>query len=104
MCNVRLFLFQTALASGAAPGLLPFAAVEARGVESRRPLPDLATNRGLGVALVEGPAGAAVEAAGPLSPNFDGAVVVAPLAARKVLLTETGLKDAVFFTVDDVRR
>lgn len=38
-----------------------------------------------------------------LSPSFEGAAGVAPFAARKVLLTETGLKEVGFFTADAVR-
>ena len=38
-----------------------------------------------------------------LSPSFAGVAGVGPLAARKVLLTATGLKDIGFFTVDAVR-
>jgi len=83
--------------------LPPFAAAEVRGAESRRPLPDFATSRGLVAAVVEGPVWATADPAGPLSPGFEGVAVVAPLAARKVLLTDTGLKDASFFTVDVVR-
>jgi len=87
------------------PPLPPFVAVEALGAESRSPLPDFATNRGLGAALLEeSPVGAVVEPAAPLSPSFEGVAGVDPLAARNVLLTDTGLKDANFFTVDAVRR
>lgn len=82
----------------------PLAAVDVLGAESRSPLPDFATKRGLGAALIEErPAGAAVDPAAPFSPNLAGAGGVAPFAARKVLLTETGLNEANFFTVDAVR-
>jgi hypothetical protein len=99
-CNVRLFLFHTALASGAAPAFPPFPVEDDRGAESRRPLPVFATKRGLGAARVEDVC-AGVLGAG-LSPGF-GAVEVAPFAARKVLFTETGLKEVNFLIVDAVR-
>lgn len=99
-CNSRLFLFQTALASGAAPGTPPLAEEEVRGLESRTPLADLATRRGRDTAVKEEVCDVAVAA---LSPSFEGVAEVAPLAARKVLLTETGLKDANFFMVEVVR-
>lgn len=98
--DLRLFLFQTALASGAAPGFPPLADVAVRGEESRTPLADLATSRGRD-AVVE--VVWDVVAAAALSPSFEGVADVAPLAARKVLLTDTGLKDANFFTVEVVR-
>jgi hypothetical protein len=94
-------LFHTAFASGAAPGFPPFAAVEVRGAESRRPLPDFATNRGL-AAVLKAP-GWAAAAVAALSPSFEGVAGVAPFAARKVLLTDTGLNDVGFFTADAVR-
>jgi hypothetical protein len=83
--------------------LPPFPAEDDRGVESRRPLPVLATNRGLGAARFVGPACAVVVLVAGLSPSFEGVAEVAPLAARKVLLTDTGLNEAGFFTVDAVR-
>lgn len=101
--DIRLFLFQTALASGVEPAFPPLAVVALRGAESRKPLPDFATNLGLAPVLVEGPTWVVVDGAVPLSPSFEGAAAVAPLAARKVLFTETGLKDANFFTVDAER-
>jgi len=99
-----LFLFHTALASGAPPAFPPFAAVEERGPASRRTLPDFATSRGLRVELAEGPVGAVADPDAGFSPSFDGAAGVVPLAARNVLLTETGLKEANFFTVVDPER
>lgn len=100
-CYIRLFLFHTAFASGAAPAFPPFGVVAVRGAESRRPLPDFATSRGLGVEDVRGAAGSEVEPVAPLSPSFTG---VAPLAARKVLLTDTALKVVGFLTVEVVRK
>jgi hypothetical protein len=98
-CYSRLFLFQTALASGAAPGIPPFANADVRGLESRTPLADFATSRGLDTAVNEGVCDVAVAA---LSPGF-GVAEAAPLAARKVLLTETVLNDVGFFMVEAVR-
>lgn len=106
MCNIRLFLFHTALASGAPPAFPPFAVVEARGVESRRPLPDFATNLGFGVVEVEAvkAVGAVLEAAGPLSPTFDGTAAVEAFDAKNVLFTETALKEGTgFLRVEVVR-
>jgi hypothetical protein len=102
MCNLRLFLFHTALASGAPPGFPPFAVVESRGVASRSPLPDFATNRGLGVDEVEAVkvVGAVAETVGPLSPTFDGTTVVEAFDAKNVLFTETALKEVGFFTAE----
>jgi len=102
--GLRLFLFHTALASGAPPALPPFAVADERGPASRRTLPDFATSRGLGVELAEGPAGVEADPVTTFSPSFDGAAGVAPLEARNVLLTETGLKEANFFTVVDPER
>ena len=81
------------------PAFPPFPAEEDRGTESRKLLPVFAINRGLGAARVEGVCAGALVAG--LSPGFG--VVVAPLAARNVLFTDTGLKDANFFIVEVVR-
>lgn len=81
----------------------PFPAEDDRGVESRRPLPVFATSRGLGAARVDGPICAVVALVAGLSPSFEGVAEVAPFAARKVLLTDTGLNDVNFFTLDAVR-
>jgi hypothetical protein len=91
-------LFQTALASGAEPGVFPFADADVLGLESRTPLADFATSRGLDAAVK----GDCDVAGATLSPSF-GVAEVAPLAARKVLLTETVLKDMGFFMVEEVR-
>jgi len=101
---LRLFLFHTALASGAPPAFPPLAVVEERGPASRRTLPDFATSRGFRVELAEGPAGVVDDPGAGFSPSFEGTVGVAPLAARNVLLTETGLKEANFFTAVDPER
>ena len=90
-------MFHTTLASGA-PGFPPLAASAVLADESRSPLPDLATNRGLNDK--EAPLGAAAGVA-VLSPSLDGVAVA--LAARNFLFTDTGLNDANFFTVDAVR-
>jgi hypothetical protein len=74
--------------------------VALRGEESRRPLPDFATNRGRAGAVVKGPGCAAVVPVAGFSPGFKGEAVVVPLAARNVLFTETGLKEVNFLTVD----
>lgn len=106
MCNLRLFLFHTALASGAPPAFPPFAVVEARGVESRRLLPVFATNLGLGVDDVEAVkvVGAVVETVGPLSPSFDGVTAVEAFDAKNVLFTETALKEGTGFLTAEVDR
>jgi hypothetical protein len=98
--NLRLFLFQTAFGSGAAP-LVPFTPAEDL---ATRPEPDLATKRGRAAVRDMVPAGdARVDEAVDLSATFEGALVEAPLAARKVLLTETGLNEAGFLTDEEVR-
>lgn len=103
LIHLRLFLFHTALGSGAEPGFTPLAEADERGAESRSPLPVFATRRGLGVADTEGPAWTAAEPATDLfSPNFDGAVPVAPFDARNVLFTVTALKDVGFLTIEAV--
>lgn len=103
MCNVRLFLFHTALASGAPPGFTPLAAAAVLGELSRRPLPDFATNRGRAPRVAVDPARMGEGPVAGFSPSFEGAAVEAPLDARKVLFTETGLNDANFFTADAER-
>lgn len=95
-------MFHTALASGVA-GLPPLAGVELRGEESRRPLPVFATSRGRFGAAVDCPVRVAVAPVADLSPSFEGTVGAAPFAARNVLFTDTGLKEASFLTVDVVR-
>ena len=97
-------MFHTALASGAPPAFPPLAAVEERGPASRSTLPDFATSRGLGVEFAEGPAVVVAEPLPDFSPSFDGAAGTVPLAARNVLLTETGLNEANFLTVVDPER
>ena len=52
MSLLRRFLFQTKLGSGVDPLLFP--EPDVRGVESRNPLPVLATNRGLEVCCGDG--------------------------------------------------
>lgn len=106
MCNLRLFLFHTALASGAPPAFPPFAVVEARGVESRRPLPDFATNLGFGVVDDEAVnvVGAVVETAGLFSPTFEGVAAVEDFDAKNVLFTETALKEGTGFLIVEVDR
>lgn len=101
--HLRRFLFHTALASGVDPIFPPFAAAEVRGAESLRPEPVFATRRGLGADKVKGAAGSAAEPATPFSPGFAVTVPVAPLAAKKVLLTETALNDFGLLTVEAVR-
>jgi hypothetical protein len=101
VCNLRRFLFHTALASGAPPGFPPLAALAARGVESRRPLPLFATNRGFCAEdEADKVAGVEVEAAGPFSPSFEGAAAVEAFDARKVLFTETALKEVGLLTAE----
>lgn len=99
MAGLRLFLFHTALGSGAAP-LPPLTPVEDLEIS-----PDgaLAIRRGLAAARDELPGVDAPDAAGDLSFPFEGALVEPPLAARKVLFTETALKEAGFLTDDEFR-
>lgn len=101
--DVRLFLFHTALGSGAEAGFPPFTP-DNRGPESRAPLPIFATNRGLGADSVAEPWwGGVLEPVFDLSATFVVLIGVAALDARKVLLTETALKVAGFLTDDPVR-
>lgn len=106
-CNLRLFLFHTALASGAPPDFPPLPVVEFRGVESRRPLTVFATNLGFGVDELEAVkvVGAVVESAGLLSLTLEGVAAVEAFEAKKVLFTETALKEgAGFLTVEADRK
>lgn len=97
----RLFLFHTALGSGAGADFPPFALAE---VFAIKPLPDLATSRGRGVAVDAVPCAATRPApVAGLSLGFEGPVAGAPLDARKVLFTDTDLKDVGFLTVEEVR-
>lgn len=100
--NVRRFLFQTALASGA-PLFPPFMPSDDFAAASRRPLPVFATSRGRNVDDA-GPAGVVVEDKDIFSPILDGVVVPEAFAARKVLFTDTDLKDANFLTLESVRK
>ena len=100
--DIRLFLFHTALASGAEAGFPPFAP-DNRGPESRVPLPVFATNRGLDADGVPEPGGGVLEPDFDLSLTFVVLEGIAALDARKVLLTETALKVAGFLTDDVVR-
>lgn len=97
--GLRLFLFHTALGSGAVP-LPPL-----RPAEDLEISPDgaLAIRRGLAAARDALPGVDAPDPAADLSFPFKGAFVEAPLAARKVLLTETALKEVGFLTDDEVR-
>ena len=100
--NLRLFLFQTALASGAIPGFPPFVTAEARVIESRSLLPLFAINLGLAGTGDELPK-LGVELA-DFSPGFEGGAEMDPgRVAKNVLFTETGLNDVIFLTVDPVR-
>jgi hypothetical protein len=101
--HIRLFLFQTAFPSGAAPEPPPFAAAEVRGLESRRLLPVFATSRGLGPPRTAGGELVAGVLTVPFSPALAIVPPAAPFAARKVLLTETALKVVGFLRVDAVR-
>lgn len=101
--DLRRFLFHTAFPSGATPDF-PLATDENLGTESRMPLPVFATSLGFEADSAD-PPGSDELSAWPedaLSPILDATVPAAPLAARKVLLTETALKVAGFLTVDDV--
>lgn len=100
--DVRLFLFHTALASGAAGGLPPFTP-DSRWPESRVPEPVFATNRGLDTDSVADPVGGVLEPDFALSLTFAVLVGAVALDARKVLLTETALKVAGFLTEDAAR-
>lgn len=95
--NPRLFLFQTALPSGAGR---PFWVRE--DLEASRSMPPLfATSLGFGVA--EALVGVAAEDTGVVgfSPTLGAPVLEVALDAKKVLFTETDLKVAGFF-VDEV--
>lgn len=101
--DLRRFLFQTVLGSGAVAGLPPLAAK--RGIESRLPLPVLAMRRGRFEAAADwgGWALGVPGAAGLLSPGFEAVAPGPAFEARNVLLTDTALNVAGFLTVDDVR-
>src|SRR3569833_1335637 len=99
----RRFLFHTAFGSGAAAGLPPFTPPDDLGKDAPRPLPVFATSLGLAAeAAVAGVDARPLDVAG-LSPTFADTAPVAPLAARKVLLTDTDLKLVGFLTADEVR-
>lgn len=100
--HVRLFLFHTALASGAAPDLLPEPVAAALEVDIKL-LPDFATSRGFDIRVADAVAELVAELPAPLSPDLGGVGPVAPFAARKVLLTDTALNDIGFLTVEEVR-
>ena len=100
--DLRLFLFQTALASGA-PSLPPFTASEDFDEASRKPLPVFATRRGrrdveVGLLVVLG------DVKEIFSPSLEGTVVPDAFAARNDLLTDTDLNDANFLILESVRR
>lgn len=101
--NVRRFLFQTTLGSGAAPGFPPFAPAEKRGDESRVLLPVFAISRGRDVDRVAALVGGVLEPTAGLSVVLAEALLTDALAARKVLLTETDLKVAGFLADEPVR-
>ncbi len=96
----RRFLFHTTLASGAEPGFPPFAPDAAFATS---PLPLFATN--LGRLMVGVPIGDAVEplTEGAFSIGLGCVAGAETLVVRKVLLTLIALKDAGFFTVEEVR-
>lgn len=100
--HVRLFLFHTALASGAAPDLLPAPVAAALEVDIKL-LPDFATSRGFDTRVADAVEELVVALPVTLSPDFDGMGPAAPFAARKVLLTDTALNDIGFLTVEEVR-
>jgi hypothetical protein len=93
-------LFQTAFASGAAPFLFTPIAVSLGVVI---PLLDFATKRGFAPSGAEETGVEEGEPADPLSTSLPLPAADAPLAARNVLFTDTGLKDTGFFTVELVR-
>lgn len=64
--------------------------------DETRPDPDFATRRGFDTVDVDGAAGAGVEVLAPLSADLAGMAAAGFFAARKVLLTETGLNDVGF--------
>lgn len=99
--NIRRFLFQTTLGSGAVGGFPPFAP-DARGSEFPVPLPVLAISRGRDADKVAEPVGGVLDPADGLSVPLDAGFAEA-LAARKVLLTDTALNVAGFLTDEAVR-
>lgn len=101
--NIRLFLFQTALGSGPPGTLPPFTPGENLGTESFAPMPSLATSLGRELNKPKEAGGGVLELPTGRSAVLDGVTVVFALAARKVLLTDTALKVAGFFTDESVR-
>ena len=103
LLSLRLFLFQTALASGVDAGFEPFNTEENRGTASLIPLPAFATSRGLEAERAVVPGGGVLELVGGLSPGFGVVLLGLPLDARNVLFTETALNVAGFFAEDPDR-
>lgn len=95
-------MFHTAFPSGAPPELPPAPGPVKRHDDESNPLPDLATRRGLDTRVLEVVVGEA-EAPAPLSPFFGAVELVAPLAAKNFLFTDTALKEIGFLAVEDVR-
>lgn len=101
--DLRLFLFHTTLGSGAAAGFLPLMEEENFGALSLVPLPVLATSRGREAVNAAAPGGGVLEPDRGFSLVFELALAAFPLAARKVLFTETALNVVGFLTEDPVR-
>lgn len=98
--NLRLFLFQTALGSGADEGFAPLLAEENFGAESLAPPPVFAMRRGRVDDKEDIPGGGVLEPGTDFSIGFGAPPLGLAFDARKVLLTETALKVVGFFAED----
>jgi hypothetical protein len=96
--NLRLFLFHTALGSGADGGFPPFVSDDSRGPEPCVPV--FAISRGFDASADDPGGGVPVPTRG-LSLGLAVALDGLALDARKVLLTDTALNVAGFFTDAD---
>lgn len=101
--DIRRFLFQTTLGSGAEGGFPPLTTDENRGAASRIPAPAFATNRGRDADKVVDPGGGVLEPVAGLSLVLETVLLGLAFDARNVLLTETALNVAGFLAEDAVR-
>lgn len=99
-CHLRLFLFQTALASGADAGFPPLTRDD-----NLDPAPGavFAISRGFELLGVEAPGGGVLELGREMSPAFAVAPGVVTLDARNFLLTDTALNVAGFLIDEPAR-